>query len=336
MLTLFDQKTIADFTNKRIGEKKIGESIKTIPPNKNIQEAIHTSDTKFVILGVPEDIGVRMNGGKGGAHTAFIPAIKAFLNIQQNQFIDGRKILILGYLDCFDKVANFDASDREKSDLWIKSIDEELASLVKCIINSEKIPIIIGGGHNNAYGNLKGLFLAKKQPIHAVNLDAHTDLRLFEERHSGNGFSCAIAEGILENYFIFGLHENYTPQYIFDQIHSSTNLEYTTFEDLEIYAITSFKNELQRAENFIQNQPFGVEIDLDSVQNFPSSAMTPSGFTPQQTRRFAYYFGKNKNAFYLHICEGAPIIKNKTTAIAQVGKFISYIISDFIKAKERL
>ncbi|WP_369820262.1 hypothetical protein [Tenacibaculum sp. SG-28] len=59
--------------------------------------------------------------------------------------------------------------------------------------------------------------------------------------------------------------------------------------------------------------------------------MTPSGFTPEQTRKFVHHFAKLKTASYLHICEGAPGIKNEVTGSNQVGKYISYLISDFIK-----
>lgn len=334
MLTIFNQDTINDFTNTREGEIKLGECVAVLNPKKPLKDELEKSSATFVILGVPEDIGVRMNGGNGGAHTGFIPALKAFLNTQQNQFIKGDNILVLGYLDCFDDVVDFDSTDKEKGDLLVKAIDTELSTLIQLLIECGKTPIIIGGGHNNAYGNIKGLSLAKKSPVNAINLDAHTDLRRLEERHSGNGFSYALAEGYLDKYFMFGLHENYTPQYIFEKIHNNINLEYTTFEELEVYNVTTFKNELQRAESFITNTPFGIEIDLDCIQYFPSSAMTPSGFTPQQARQFVYNLAKNSRSAYLHICEGAPIVKNEPTTAIQVGKFISYLIADFIKAKE--
>ncbi|WBX72714.1 formimidoylglutamase [Tenacibaculum pacificus] len=330
MLQIFSQKDIIDFVNPREGETKIGQHIQTISTIDKLQNCT----AKFVIIGVPEDIGVKINYGNGGAHTAFIPALKSFLNIQENQFIEGKDILVLGYLDYLDSVLNFDATDREKGDLLVKAIDKELSNIIKIIIANNKIPIIIGGGHNNAYGNLKGLSEGKNQSINVINLDAHTDLRKLEERHSGNGFSYAIENKYLDKYFMFGLHENYTPQYIFDYIHSNINIGYNTYEELEIYKSIPFENELLRAKNFIQEKPFGIEIDLDCIQNFPSSAMTPSGFTTQQAREFVYYFAKNKNASYIHICEGAPSVMQDSSAINQVGKFISYLITDFIKAQK--
>lgn len=332
MLQTFSQENISEFVATRKGETKLGECVQCITDSKKVEEELQNSDAKFVIIGVPEDIGVQMNYGNPGAHTAFIPALKALLNTQQNQFINGKELLILGYLDFIDSVLNFDATDRQKGNELVQQIDAELSKWIALIIASNKIPIVIGGGHNNAYGNIKGLSEAKNEAINVVNLDAHTDLRKLEERHSGNGFSYALKNGFLDHYFMFGLHENYTPQYIFEFIHDNINLEYNMYEEMEVYQTTSFKSELQRALNFVSEKPFGIEIDLDCIQYFPSSAMTPSGFTPQQTRQFVHYFGKHKNASYLHICEGAPSISNEKMATAQVGKFISYLITDFIKS----
>ncbi len=328
MLRIFSKHDIHNFINPRDGETKIRELVQTI---SNIEE-LKNSSAKYVILGVPEDIGVKMNYGNGGAQTAFVPALKSFLNTQQNQFINGQDVLILGYLDYADEVSKFDGSDREKGDLLVKAIDQKLSSIIKTIIEAGKTPIVIGGGHNNAYGNLKGLSEAKNQSINVINLDAHTDLRKLEERHSGNGFSYALEHNYLDKYFMFGLHENYTPQYIFDFIHSNTNIDYNTYEELEVYKSVPFENELQRAKTFIEEKPFGIEIDLDCIQHFPSSAMTPSGFSPQQARRFVYEFGKLEKTSYIHICEGAPAVMKDEIANGQVGKFISYLISDFIKA----
>ncbi|CAA0228859.1 formimidoylglutamase [Tenacibaculum maritimum] len=332
MLHIFTQDEIHQFINLREGEVKLGEVISTIHDPENFFKQVENSKSKFVIIGVPEDIGVKMNKGNGGAHTAFTPSLKVLLNIQENQFITGKDILLLGYLDFLQVAHDFTPDDPEKGDYLVKQIDLELSKLIHFLISVGKTPIIIGGGHNNSYGNLKGLATAKKSSINVVNLDAHTDLRKLEERHSGNGFSYAIHDGFLDHYFMFGLHQNYTPQYIFDRIHENMKLEYNTFEALEIYKSVPFENELQRALNFVKEKPFGIEVDLDAIQNFPSSAMTPTGFSPQQTRQFVHFFGKNKNASYLHICEGAPSVMQDDLAINQVGKFISYLITDFIKA----
>ena len=90
-----------------------------------------------------------------------------------------------------------------------------MQAVVERIRSGGAIPIVIGGGHNNSYGCLKGdSSSARKCNVNCLNIDAHSDLRALEGRHSGNGFSYAKEEGALGAYFMWGLQENYTPEYI--------------------------------------------------------------------------------------------------------------------------
>src|SRR5690606_20807701 len=136
-------------------------------------------------------------------------------------------------------------------------------------------PVIIGGGHNNAFGNIKGAAEASGKAINVLNIDAHTDLRKLEHRHSGNGFSYALQNGFLEKYSVFGLHKNYTPQYIFEEMHASEAMQYRLLEELPQQ---NRREEFQQALDFVKEETFGLELDCDAIANFPSSAISPAGF----------------------------------------------------------
>ena len=237
------------------------------------------------------------------------------------------------------EVQNLDfnkTEDRKKMSELVVKIDKEVAHIITQIVKAGKTPIIIGGGHNNAYGNIKGTALAKGKPINAINFDAHSDFRILEGRHSGNGFSYAFEEGFLKKYFIFGLHESYTSKSVLTELKKlQERVQFNTYDEVNIRKEKSFENELLYAKNFINNDFFGIEIDLDAIPNIPSSAMTLSGFSVEELRRFIYFFGKNENATYLHICEGAPSLDNDKNNHL-VGKLIGYLVTDFIKAKTSL
>jgi len=333
-LVLFDNIQLKKILNKRSGESKFGEHVQTLTSVSNIYEQLKNLDVNYVILGLPEDVGVFANYGKSGTSNTWEIAIKFLLNTQNNHFVDANKVLVLGHLDFKDDqkmVSDLDQSkksDIQKARKIVSKIDEQVTNCIYQIVKAGKKPIIIGGGHNNAYGNIKGTSLALNSPINAVNFDAHTDFRLEEGRHSGNGFKYAYTEGFLKNYFIFGLHENYTSQTIIDTIEKLKTVDYNTFESIVIRKELKLKSEMKRALVFVSQCPFGIEIDCDAIQNIPSSAMTPSGFTVNQARTFTDFFGKHLNASYLHVCEAAP---TKRT-MSQVGKLISYLITDFIKA----
>ena len=337
-LVLFNQKTLDRLIKKRANESKFGEHVQLLSNSTHIYESLSPLDVNYVIFGIPEDVGVFANYGNRGAAKAWDATLKVLLNIQSNGFTNANKVLILGHLDFskeMKKVDSYDASHKkhiEKARKLTEKIDRHVTDLVYQIVKSGKKPIIIGGGHNNAYGNLKGSSLAFKKPINAVNFDAHSDFRREEGRHSGNGFSYAYVEGFLKNYFIFGLHENYTSDHIFKTLDRFKALQFNTFEALTIRKDKKFKAELARAAKHIADKPFGVEVDCDAIKYIPSSAMTPSGFSIKKARAFVTYFGKQTNATYLHICEAAPTTETETI----VGKLITYLITDFMRANQSI
>ena len=334
----FTIKDLSKITNHRNGEIKFGEKMITVPKDADSIEFLKTCDAKYVLFGIPEDIGVRANYGRPGTASAWDSAIKSIANIQHNRFCKGTQLVVLGQLDVTEHMKNVelldfnDIDDRSKLSQLVDKIDKDVSHIIFNIIKLGKIPIVIGGGHNNSYGNIKGTALAKGKPINAINFDAHSDFRILEGRHSGNGFSYAFEEGFLKKYFIFGLHENYTSKSVLDIIKKiEDRVRYTTYDSISIRREKDFEKEMSQALEFVNDDSFGIEIDLDAIPNIASSAMTMSGFSVEQLRQFISFFGKNKNASYLHICEGAPDLgEEKNNHL--IGKLIGYLVTDFIKS----
>ena len=341
-LIRFKLSDLAKITNFRNGEVKFGEKMITLPKDENITEFITNSEAKYVILGIPEDVGVRANLGRSGANTAWDSAMQSIANIQHNRFCKGNSVLILGQVDVsqeMDLAKDLDETkpdDRKQLFKIVEQIDKEVSHIIFSIVKAGKIPIIIGGGHNNAYGNIKGTALAKGKPINTINFDAHSDFRILEGRHSGNGFSYAFDEGFLKKYFIFGLHESYTSKSVLDSIKKlEDRVRYNTYDEIKIRHQKYFEQEMIQALDFIKNDCFGIEIDLDAIPNIASSAMTLSGFSVEELRQFIYYFAKNKNVSYIHICEGAPSLgEEKNNHL--IGKLIGYLVTDFIKGNSQV
>lgn len=330
---------LGKITNHRSGEIKFGEKMLTLPKEANLIEFLESCKSKYVLFGIPEDIGVRANLGRPGAASAWDSAIKSIANIQHNKFCKGSNILVLGKLNVENEMSAASTLDynslEDRTQLFklVEKIDKEVSHLVSIIVKAHKIPIIIGGGHNNAYGNIKGTALAKGKPINAVNFDAHSDFRILEGRHSGNGFSYAFDEGFLKKYFIFGLHESYTSKNVLDRIKSlDERVRYNTYDEIAIRKQKNFEQELFHAFQFIKSDSYGIEIDLDSIPNVASSAMTTSGYSVEQLRQFLHFISSNENASYLHICEGAPTLGDEKNSHL-IGKLIGYLVTDFIKAK---
>lgn len=333
-LVIFTEQDRKALVKQRKKEKKFGEHIQLISNHINIYEEISNLDVDYVIFGVAEDIGVFANNGISGTYATWEVVKKILLNIQSNEFTKAKRVLLLGHLDYSEELDAVKLLEPgKKSSLLaaralVEKVDADVTHLVYSIVKANKKPIIIGGGHNNAYGNLKGGALAFNSTVNVVNFDAHSDFRPEEGRHSGNGFSYAFAEGFLKNYFIFGIHENFTPDRIYRTIKKLKTIKFNTYEDIEIRKTTSFKAEFNKALLHVANSKFGIELDCDAISDINSSAMTPSGFSVKQARQYVHFFGGQSNAYYLHICEAIPDATNSE----QIGKLITYLITDFIRA----
>ena len=344
-LKIYNKEYISQLTRKRTGETKLGECVQTIP-SFDIKNELKKSSAQFVLLGLPEDIGVRANYGRGGAHTAWQPALTNILNIQSNNFLKGDELLVLGHVDFEDLMKQADTLDlkTEKGIQAIRTlvfeVDKRVVDIIKLIVASGKVPIVIGGGHNNSFGNIKGtaegLFESgkiKQKKINIISLDAHTDLRALEGRHSGNGFSYAFHENILNKFSVVGLHENYNSQNVLNDLKKyPKQFHYSFFEDIFIREKLNFKQAIAKAILFTKDTFCGIELDMDTIQNIPSSAKTSSGISSNQARQFVNWCAQNKKTAYLHIAEAAPVLSH-IKADNKTGKLIAYLVTDFMKGR---
>ncbi|MEJ7589502.1 MAG: formimidoylglutamase [Ferruginibacter sp.] len=340
----YTKEDILSVTSVRRFETKLGERILTIGTDGELLENLQRSKAKYIILGIPEDIGIKANYGTGGADTSWLPFLTAFLNIQSNDFFTGEDVLLLGHFDFGDIKYLVESNAYGQEELIaayrhsVNVIDEQVENIVKVIASSNKIPVIIGGGHNNAYpvikGVAKGLHKAGLIPvsqINVINLDAHADFRTTEGRHSGNAFRYASEDGYLGKYAIIGLHENYISQNILIDIHNDPFIDYISYEDIFLHERKNFIQAVAHSTGFTEDNYTGIELDLDCMENVLSSASSPVGFTPLHARQFVKFVAQDSRPAYFHICEGATQLsdgrKNDST-----GKLISYLVTDFIKA----
>jgi formiminoglutamase len=335
IIKAYTKQDVTKLTRKRSGEEKIGEVVSCV--TTNWQQDLKNTASKFVIVGIAEDIGVRANYGRAGASTAFIPALDSFLNQQNNDFLSANSIFILGEVfvdDLMEQASQLNiksADDVATLRDLVLVIDERVSAVIKFVVGLNKIPIIIGGGHNNAFGNIKGSSEALSKKINAINCDPHLDFRAHEGRHSGNGFSYAYDQGFLNKYAVFAMHEQYNNQKAFGIFKTnSTELFYNTYESIFVREELDMSKALKQAIHFVKQEACGIEIDLDSITNVPSSAKTSSGISPTQARQYVYQCAKQLNALYLHIAEGAPVLSH-IKADNKTGKLIAYLITDFLK-----
>lgn len=338
-LVIYSAEQVSSIVKHRTGEIRLGENINTLKGNK--LHELKSESSKYVLLGIPEDIGVRANFGRGGAYSAWNPVLSTLLNIQSNRFLSGSDILVLGHVDCtelMERMATLDVhnpAQLEEARVLVSKIDECVADVAEIVISSGKELIVIGGGHNNAYPLLKGFSKAVNSKVNCINCDAHADLRPLEGRHSGNGFSYAFQDGYLGKYSMIGLQEIFNTASVLERIFAQPeSFHAITYEDIFLHENYTWEEALKESVEFTSDAPCGLELDIDLIQNIPSSAKTSSGITTLQARQYIHAIASQADTRYLHIAEAAPVLSHIKTDL-KTGKLIAYLVTDYIKARNK-
>lgn len=306
----FTKADLATFVSTREKETRIGE----------ITYVGLENDAQFALLFINEDIGPQTNLGRPGAGNASTAFLSRFLNMQDTPYLSGRKITFIGQI-----IQNTTFSSVEEGKKQVTELDELVQKQVELILENGKTPILIGGGHNNAFPIIKAYNSTFGKKLDVINLDPHADTRALEGRHSGNSFSYALTNKWIEKYTVLGLHKPYNSVFILDFL-KEHNCSFTFFDQY----ITG-ENTLENDMEIIAKSPnldLGVELDMDSIAYMPSSAMGPSGWQMEEARKYILLLKKSKRKLaYLHLPEAAPITSEEQII---VGKALAYLVYDFI------
>jgi formiminoglutamase len=302
---------IHSLTNKRLGEIRIGEILTNNWQSPNVN---------YVIIGISESIGPQANFGRAGAEKAFDSFLNSFCNLQWNSSFPENSIAYLGKISSNQSFSTITEARKNVTEL-----DEFIIEVISPVIIAGKTPIIIGGGHNNAYPIIKSISLNYSK-IAVINMDAHADCRALERRHSGNSFSYAIEEGILQKYGVFGLHKAYLNQAMMDYLNEKS-ISFGYFDNYTL-GKCSFTNDIIEFLNSINDEiKLGIELDFDCIANFPSSAMNPIGFSVSDARNYLALCSNHMNVGYYHLTEAA-IIESGDERI--VGKVLAQLTYDIL------
>jgi len=319
------------YTQIRNGESRWGEVLENSPWDR--------PDVRYVLVGIPEDIGVRANGGVAGAAHTPEAVFRALCNLQSNRWTpSGVGLWGLVEVDDLQHLSqgldSRQSADLERLRELTSEVDNRVQSVLLSIFQAGKIPVVLGGGHNNAYPLLAAAFAHRGAPLDALNLDAHTDWRPLEGRHSGNGFTAARQAGVLSHYAVWGLQESYTPEALWNDFAGDSKRSYATYESFAVRQEWSEDDAFARCLQFLRpDAPFGLEVDVDVASNFPSSAQSATGVGVQSLRQKVYQAAQTQRPAYLHLCE-AHAIDPEGRPIPGVAKALAALVVDFIRGME--
>ncbi|MDT0605819.1 formimidoylglutamase [Croceitalea rosinachiae] len=232
---------------------------------------IEKSKSTFVLLGYACDEGVKRNQGRIGAKGGPL-VIRQALAKMPNHLEKNVSLIDAGDIICPN-------GDLEK-------IQGALAHLVYELLQKNTIPILLGGGHDIAYGHFNGikkhLMEANKRPsIGIINFDAHFDLRTDDQGPtSGTPFFQIANENEPFHYLCLGIRSDANDKKLFQTAQESdvTYVEKNTFRIQFTKEINTWIRAFMEKVNHVY-----VTIDLDGFSSAYApgvSAPSPLGFSP--------------------------------------------------------
>ncbi|UMV02227.1 formimidoylglutamase [Shigella flexneri] len=141
--------------------------------HQHVQPFSEQSHGGCTLIGFAVDDGVQRNDGRAGAAGG-----------------PGALRSMLGNMPVLCEGAIFDMGDVQSEDHALESAQNRLAANVSTAIARGSLPVVLGGGHEVAWGTFQGIMQSRPdiQRLLIVNLDAHFDLRMAEQANSGTPF----------------------------------------------------------------------------------------------------------------------------------------------------
>jgi formiminoglutamase len=139
---------------------------------------------RVVLIGFPTDVGVRRNGGRPGAAAAPAEIRRYLARLTPDAGAGAAFVDLLEHTqDLGDVTVTAD----------LEADQERLADLVGAHLATGAFVIVLGGGHETAYGHFLG-YVRAERPVAILNWDAHPDVRALKDGqgHSGSPFRQAL------------------------------------------------------------------------------------------------------------------------------------------------
>ena len=266
----------------------------------------------IVILGCPQDEGVRRNNGRVGAADAPDAIRDQFYRLTTFNF--KKKVFDLGNIRLGDS---------------LEETHDTMTAVVKQVLLDGKRIIVLGGGNDISYADGRAMAeVFGPEWWIGVNVDSHLDVRIAEQRNSGTPYRQLLEEKLL------------LPTYFYEvgfQTHFCSPVYYEYIRSLGVHRIslellrsrTEADVELKEMirEKFIGhssslNTFFGFDMDAVRSADAPgTSAPSPLGLRNGEFIQLVKYAASLANTKIIEFTEVNPVydVDNRTTKLVAIG-----------------
>jgi formiminoglutamase len=292
------------FSKKDPNDPRLGELV-----SRNTDDYAHA---EIVILGCPQDEGVRRNHGREGAAKAPNEIRKQFYKLTPMNI--RRRI--------------FDIGDTDVSGS-LEEVHDRHCEIVKKLLADGKRLIVLGGGNDVSYPDGVAMAATYTRDFWiGVNIDSHLDVRADQPRNSGTPYRQLLDEGHLR------------PDYFYEsgyQSHFCSPIYYNYIRDLGVNRISlellrsrheadlELKESIKlkfTAHSSSMNTFFGFDMDAVRMADAPgTSAPSPLGLKAGEFIQLVKYAASLANTRIIEFTEVNPNfdIDDRTTKLVAIG-----------------
>ncbi|MFD0826306.1 formimidoylglutamase [Neobacillus sp. M.A.Huq-85] len=274
------------------------------------------------IIGFKSDEGVKRNKGRAGAYDAPDEIRRALSSIPSHLISNG-KLFDFGNVRCED-------GDLEKA-------QAELGEYVQKMMSLNIYPVIMGGGHEVAYGHFLGLkpYWKQGRQVGILNFDSHFDMRPYDEMTSSGTMFKQMAdelanENIPFHYMCIGIQRYGNTKHLFETA-KRYGCEYILEDEIAQLGIEEVN---RRINAFIQkNDAVMVTLcsDVIGASYAPGvSAPQPFGMEPNVLRLLLKEAMKQKKTVSFDIAEINPKLDVDNQTVKLAAAFIVEIIDSVL------
>ncbi len=259
-----------------------------------------TDRCRVALIGVPQDIGVRRNGGRPGAADAPTAIRRMLYRLTPFEANTGVEIPAGTLWDLGDIVTEGDS---------LEQIHDRLSEIVATVCRAQMIPLVLGGGHDTTYAAARGVSDVFG-PLGLLNFDAHLDVREPNpDRNSGTSFRMLLEEGRVraENFVEFGIQSFVNARGHCQWLrHRGSRI--ITLDEIRSREFSSMLSTALLIATSGAESVYGT-LDIDGVRAADApgvSAPLPDGFAASELLDTASALGRRANVCALDICEVNP------------------------------
>jgi len=267
----------------------------------------------FGLIGYACEEGVRRNQGRLGTVAAPVVLRQRMARLAWHHA--GKTITDYGDVVCVGE-------DMEAA-------QAQLALMVSEVIKAGQTPIVLGGGHDLAYGHYCGVrSVAAGKKIGIINFDAHFDLRpVTGQPNSGTPFNQILAEDLVD-YLVLGIQKQANTKELFD-IAAENGVEFVLAQHCRTYQLPTIVHVL---EKFLErNDWIYLSIDLDGFSSAYApgvSAPSPLGFSPHFVLAVLEYLMASGKVVSVDFAEMNPVFDVDGTTARLAAGLVDFLVEE--------